>query len=393
MTSRVIETIGNKAFNIPPRQSTSGSLPLLHETLTLDSTSTPSWGGSCTFEIKEFGFVNDVGLILELSAIGGLTGSVANFPHYVPGQLMIDKVEYKLVPSDTAQISYGLEQFISGNLFNEDSKRVLTNNAQGNYNSLAQRNALAIVQSRYPIDLTSFIPQTHLAVVSEKTKIVVKVSFVNANSVVNQSTLTGTPTTSIISAKLSVGMSRLSVSHLDQLTNQLTKSINHYRYLQVVTQSQQVISGANAVSFKLTNFQGQLSFFYFVVRPLSGLTGNSQYSFTAIRDFEVKTSTGTSLCGGNPISHSMALFYINRNWVRSSFQSESGMNVYLYSYSPDPAEAFESGVGVNAYNYTGDELLTINFNSALGSAHQVDCYGYINAILGVKNEGHTLHTF
>jgi hypothetical protein len=66
-------------------------------------------------------------------------------------------------------------------------------------------------------------------------------------------------------------------------------------------------------------------------------------------------------------------------WLPVTFTNESA-GVYLYSWSYDDSNAQLSG-----HQFTGSEVLKLNFSSALGAAISVDVYATTYAALEVGN--------
>ena len=56
-------------------------------------------------------------------------------------------------------------------------------------------------------------------------------------------------------------------------------------------------------------------------------------------------------------------------------------NVYTYSFSVDPASSFQNASHLTTKQFTGNEALILNFNSALASQFQLDVYALVEASL------------
>ena len=88
-------TITSEGLNLPTHQVTSfGSDEIRHETIIIPSTSQVAFGSYYVFDFKEKGLLlHDVALNFNVSAISGLTGSVANYPNFVPSFFWFTRIE------------------------------------------------------------------------------------------------------------------------------------------------------------------------------------------------------------------------------------------------------------------------------------------------------------
>jgi hypothetical protein len=359
-----------------------------HETLITPSQSQPVWGGQTLIDFKNKGnIVHDMGLAVQASPIGGLTGSVSNYPNYNPASQWFYNIDF-LQNGQTQHTIYGTEQLLLVNLFNSDEIRAMVNAAQGDYRSLSGRNALATTVSTYYIDLWAYVQQTHIPLLTNGQEYQIRINWNPSANVINQSTLTGTPTSSLLSLNLLTKVSKLSANLIHSMERSLVSRVQHYKFLETRVQTYAINSGSVSASQILANFVGNVAYVMFVIRPVANINaGNSSFVFTPCQSFAILNAQGENIVGGQVIQSAMALNYLNKDWVKSTYTTETNSSVYIYSFCTDPAEAMNTGVPINTYRFSGSEQLQINFASAIGSNYQVDCYSYIESVIEVSSSG------
>lgn len=372
------------------RQQHAEMPPAKHEYIIVPSSSAPSWGGYHVVDVKEKDIiVHDIIARFNVSPITGLTGSVANFPHYTPAQFWMVRVEI-VIGGIVIDTLYATEQFIRNNLYHTDEDRRLTNNSMGAYDSLAQRNALATTTSSYFVNFYTLFKQAHIPLLFNHTEVQLRFYMDNAANNTNQSTLTGNSVSSIISMDLVLKVSRIPQQYSSVLKKQIIGKPHHYKFHETRYGTFNVQSGVSSTNLVLAPFSGSISLIYFVVRPLTGLTNNNQYQFTAINSFYLLNSSSTNISGGQSITNAMALQVFNKHWSLSSYCGETALgltdnkaNVYMYSFSADPIESMEKGITLNTYKFSGTEQLFINFASTLAAPHQVDVFALCDSVLEI----------
>ena len=132
-------------------------------------------------------------------------------------------------------------------------------------------------------------------------------------------------------------------------------------------------------------------FLFFVVRPTTSITGEGYYNYTAINSFSILDGTYTNIVGGQSVPSAMALTYLGRNWTKSSYLTETalgtsntGANVYMWSFSASCTETAESGVDLNTHKFTGSEQLQIQFVGSLAAGITVDVYCHMASVIEVS---------
>jgi hypothetical protein len=147
-----------------------------------------------------------------------------------------------------------------------------------------------------------------------------------------------------------------------------------------------VQSGVSATTLVLTPIVGKVSVIYFIVRPVSGLTGNNAFNYTAISSFAILGAGGDNIVGGVVIPSNLNLLQMGKWWSASSYLSESfsgisNANLYSYSFSADPVKAFESGTNYTTRPFIGSEQLQLNFTGSLAANVQVDVYCFLESAI------------
>lgn len=365
-----------------------------HETIIIPSTSSPAWGSYFVCDLRMLNvIVHDLALQFNVSAISGLTGSVANYPNYTPAYKWIQRLELAM-NDKVIDTYYPDEQFIMNQLFVSDEKRRLNNNSCGAYDSLAQRNTLATATSNYFVNLFNCFQQAHIPLLFAHSNIQLRVYMDTLANNVNQSTLTGTPVSTINSCNLIAKISRMSQDDLQARKVAVAKNPHHYRFTELRYGTFTVQSGVSSASIVLNPIVGPVSFLLFTVRPTNALTGNSGIQYTAISNFAILDNTGTNVTGGQVIPSAMALQVLGKDWSLSSYLGETAIgltdnkaNVYMFSFASDPIETVERGISTGSYHFRGSEQLQIAFTGSLASAVQVDLYALCDSVLEVSGSG------
>ena len=255
-------TITSEGLNLPTHQVTSfGSDEIRHETIIIPSTSQVSFGSYSVFDFKEKGLLlHDVALNFNVSAISGLTGSVANYPNFVPNFFWFTRIEI-VINNNVIDTIYPSQQFIHNQLFCSDEKRRLINNAAGAYDSLSQRNAMAIVTSNYYVDLWTLFQQTNLPLLWSKDDVQIRVYMDTLPNIVNQSSLTGTPVATLNYANLVMKVSRLPHDLLYMRQNQIVQNVEQTKFHELRYGTFTVQSGVTSTTLVLTPLVGLVAFY------------------------------------------------------------------------------------------------------------------------------------
>jgi hypothetical protein len=196
----------------------------------------------------------------------------------------------------------------------------------------------------------------------------------SAANQINQSTLTGTAVSTINSVNVICKITRLDQSTAQNTLATLSKTPIHHLFHDLRFGQFNVLNSAASTALStqivLTPIVGKVAMLFFVVRPVGGVSQLGQLKFTPITSFSLLDSTSTNIVGGQDILSGLALGYLNKFWCQSSYSQETSIgltnndaNVYCWSFSADPVQAFKTGQLLGSKQFGGSEQLKINFNS------------------------------
>jgi hypothetical protein len=362
---------------------------LKSEIILIPSTSAPNWGSYFIFDVKERNsIISDIVINFNIGTIGGVTGAPTSYPHFVPATFFLTKVEL-VVNNVTLDTLYPVQLFTAQQFFENDEDRVLINNMQGSYASIAQRNTLSTATSNYYIKLRSFYNECNLPILSDAHNLQIRCYTDSLSNVVEKSTGTGTATATINNANVIVKLTKLPSEIAQARLNAMIKSPEHNIFHDVRYPPFAISSGSASSTIVLTPFVGNVVALFFVVRDTSSLTGDNCYKFTKIKDFAILDSSSSNAVGGQAIASALALQYLNNFYSKSSYSSETDIgcniagtvvdnkaNVYCWSFSSNPVLALEKGLMLGRKKFLGNEQLQISFTASLSAAVQVDVFAY-----------------
>jgi hypothetical protein len=141
--SKTIAASGERVLsgnlNLSVSQAISLPAELKHEILTVQSSSTPSYGSFHNIDIK------DIGMVLHNITLGFIVGPVIGtnlVGCFNPAWCWINRID--IIQSNVViQTLYGDQQQLYNQLLEYDEDRISINNAAGNYASVAQRTLLS----------------------------------------------------------------------------------------------------------------------------------------------------------------------------------------------------------------------------------------------------------
>lgn len=372
-------------FHLSQNQSVAVPSALKHEIIIVPSTNTPSWGSMFICDIREHNIkLHNITLQFNVSAISGLTGSVTNYPNYNPAFCWFTRIEI-LQNSNVIDTIYPEQQFLMQQFSQIDEDRLYINNGAGNYSSLSQRNALATSTNNYYINLKTYFDQCHMNLLSNSSDLQLRIYMDTASNQINQSTLTGTPVSTINSCNVICKITRLDQATVQNTVSMFSKGPVHHLFHDLRFGQFTVLNSASSTALStqivLTPIVGKIAVLYFIVRPVGGVSGTSQLKFTPITSFSLLDSTSTNIVGGQDIQSSLALDYLNLYWCQSSYSQETSIgltdnsaNVYCWSFSSDPIRALTTGQLLGSKQFTGAEQLKLNFTSAVSTNYTVSVY-------------------
>jgi hypothetical protein len=381
--------VSKKGYVFPEAQYSSDYAPMATETVIIPTTNTPSWGSMFTIDLREQAIIlQKLTLQFNLSAITVMTSGM-----YVPAQFFVDHIDY-IQNGKIIDTYYPLDQFVRAQVFQRDEDRALENAAAGSYSSTAQRTTLAASASTYHLSLYDYFRQAkQIPMLEPSHNLQLKVFLQPLASVTSG---TGTATATISSVNLLAKVIRLREKEVAALKNEMTvKKQLHFKFNDLKVQTfSPIASGSTSTQQVLNAITGPVTYLFFVVRPTASLTGNGAFSFTAVSQYEILNSAGQNCVGGQPISNAQALMVLGNDICKSSYLSETALgitnnsaNVYVYSFAGDVVESEQNGLSTGVRHFTGNEILKITFQSALGASAQLDVYAYCESVLGVSKLG------
>ena len=380
--------INSQGLNIPASQHTSVPSGLKHETVIIPSTSQPSWGSYFVFDFKEKALtLHNITLQFNVSAIGGLPGGTSL--RYTTAYQWFNRIEI-VINNQVIDTIYPEQQFLLNNLFVSDEKRTIVNTASGSYSNPTQRISLALGTTDYYVNLWTFFNQSHLSLLYPKDDLQLRVymdTFVNnfAYSTLGTGNTTANATSTINFANLICSITRLNSEVNSSKMLHLSKQIEHYKFSELRYGTFASNAGGTNYTYVLNSIVGKVDYLIFVVRNTALLNQDNQFRFNQILNFSILDSSSTNITGGQALASTYALTLLSKDWVQSTYLTESAnnSNAYLYSFGADPTSTAKAGASFNHWHFQGNEQLQIQFASATTAAFQVDLYAHIQAAIEV----------
>ena len=161
---------------------------------------------------------------------------------------------------------------------------------------------------------------------------------------------------------------------------------------------QQIVLAAGSVSYtvQLTNFVGNYSHLWFVIRAQSSVgtpLANTPQAFVACASYALNDSAGNVLIP--TITHAYSQGVLLGRYVTGNFTDiDGGLGpsgtpriVYPMIFASDPEKALFDGVSNGFLRLDGLAKLTVTFASSLASAYIVDVVGYCASQLNADSTG------
>ena len=392
MSNRIYES--QSGLNIGETQHSGVPTVLKHETVIINGQTIAAFGSNFTIDIREKACIlHDLTLALQTSAITGLTGTVANYPNFVPAVQFIDRID--ILQNGNTWTRYGDEQFLINNLFKPDEQRLLYNTSIGNYSSNTQRAVLASTSNYFYIPLDTFFNASHMPLLHPHSDIQLRIFIRPLASLVNQSTLTGTAIATFLSSSVLARVTRLKGLEV-KLMQEIQARPHDYRFLDLKYQVYTAYAGTTAQTFTLNAITGKVAFLIFTIRT-SAPTGSALYTYLPVTSFSILDSTGTNIVGGQDVYSQMALTVLNKEWVESSFTTETAYGitnnnayVYMFSFSADTLHTLKTASRNGEYIFNGNEQLKISCPS-LAATSIVECYAYTHSVVKLSHHKISKH--
>ena len=379
-------TISSQGLNIPAAQNTIIPSGLKHETVIIPSTSAPSWGGYFVFDFKEKALsLHNLAIQFNVSALTGMTGGTSL--RYTSAYSWFNRIEI-VINNQVIDTIYPHQQFLLNNLFNYDEERALINKAAGDYKSTTTRATLASGINDYYINLWTLFNQTHLSLLYPKDDLQLRVYLDTlANNAVCSGTATSDPISTIRAANLICSITRFSGEVNNSKIMHLSKQIEHYKFTELRYGTYASNSGSASYNYVLNSIVGKVDYIIFTIQA-TNQTGEGDLSFVPIDKFSILDSTSTNITGGQALQSNLALTLLCKDWVQSSYFTETSAlytpNAYIYSFSADPTSVAKHGSSFNHHQFAGNEQLQIQFTSAIANNFIVNVYAHVQAALEIS---------
>ena len=385
MTTYKSQIISSQVANYPAG--------LKNEYIVIPSQSAPTFGGQFTIQFNQFNlFLHDIILNFNCSALTTVTSSGATFatncPRINPIPFWCQKIEIKL-GSSVIQTLYDVDLFQYIQLWSQDEQhRLFSNNAMGLYSSALDRYTLSQNTSDYYLPLKCFLNATHIPIVSLGQMITMNIYMQPLANLTTTTLTSGTLTSqsmTINSCSALCRTTKMTPQIVNDITMTLTKTPTTFFFSDRKYQSFTAQSGINQFTGVLSNIQGRVQALYFIVRPTNGLTGDNEFNYTAISQFEIRDGGSQNIVGGSPIkssfNQSLQMSAWTKTWyANDSYTGVSNSYVYLYAFSIDPLVDISTGKpSGGSRQFTGTESLILYFNSALSTSYQIDVYAYVQS--------------
>ena len=372
-------------LHLPANQAVSIPSGLKHETLIIPSSSTPSFGGFFTIDIREKGILlNNVTLQFNLSAVTG--SSLVGY--FNPAWFFFTRIEI-VQNGNVHDTIYGNQQFLMNQLLEWDEDRLACNNGAGNYASTAQRTSMSSqsTTNTFYANLKTYFDQDKVALLTESHNIQLRVYMdtLQNSFYVSSGTLTSC---NINSVNAYCRVTRLdSDAHQTHLASQHQDPHHHIMHdLHYGTFT--VPSGNLSSTIVLSPIVGNVTTLIFTIRANS--VTNQAWVYSQLASFALLDSASTNIVGGQVLPASFCANMLNKEWCKSSYNTETSFgindqkaNVYMWSFSADPISALTHGQALTSRKFTGQEQLLLNFPSALAAQVSVDVYAMVESILEV----------
>lgn len=384
---------GSMGVNVSHSQKTNTPVGLRHEILQIPSSSMPSFGSYCVFDIKQKNVIlHDTTLVINTTALTGLTGGTS--PRLSPAYFWWTRIE-AVVNGVILDTYYPTQQFVLNQILNPNSDRIHVNNGVGSYASPTQRSLMASTAgSNYIINLHTLFNEAHCALLTDSHNVQLRVYFDTVANIVVAGGATGTGALSINFANLVCKTTRLSPDVAQNRLALMNAQPEHLLYHDLRYGIFNINSGVTSSQIVLSSITGKVAFIFFTAKNVNALAGDGAFTYNKITNFSILDATSTNVTSGQPITDALSLNYLSQYWTNSSYLSETstgsnatgtivnnGANVYCWSFSSDPMSALDSGKLLSSRPFQGNEQLQITWTSSLATNVQVEVYAMCESIL------------
>ena len=246
-------------------QKTDTPVGLRSEILQIPSSSQPSFGSYCVFDIKQRNIIlHDVALVVNTTALTGLTGGTS--PRFSPAYFWWTRIE-AVVNGVILDTYYPTEQFVLNQILNSNSDRIMVNNGAGNYASVTQRALMAATAgSNYTINLHTIFNEAHMALMTDAHNIQLRVYFDTVANIVVAGGATGTGAVSINFANLICKTTKLPPDVAQNRLALMNAQPEHLLYHDLRYGIFNINSGVSSSQIVLSSITGKVALTFFAVK-------------------------------------------------------------------------------------------------------------------------------
>ena len=370
-------------YNLRQTQSVTLNSLIKHETLIIPQTSSPSWSGFFTIDIREKNIIMNN---ITLQMVTGPVIGTSLVGYFNPAMFFFNRIE--IVEGGIIQDTiYNNEQFIRNQLLDWDEDRLACNLQMGLYSSTAHRTSLSsqVTNNTFYIPLKTYFDECKPMILTDSHSIQLRIYMDSLSNVFNVTSGTLT-SANILYCNAICKVSRIDQSSAEQKLRNMQISPYHSIFHDTRYGTFSVPIGNISTSIVLAPIVGTISHLLFTVR--SSIVGVNAWKYTQLASFALLDPTSTNIVGGQMLPASMCANMLNRDWCKSSYNTETSFslndqsaNFYIWSFSADPVAVLSNGQCLTSRRMTGSEQLQLVFQSALLSQVQVDVYAYNECVL------------
>ena len=380
-------------INVAKGQRTDTPVGLRPEILQIPSSSQPSFGSYCVFDIKQKNIIlHDTSLVVNCTALTGLTGGTS--PRLSSAFFWWTRCEC-VVNGVILDTYYPTQQFFLNQILNTNSDRIMVNNGAGSYASPTQRALMAATAgANYIINLHTIFNEAHMTLLTDSHNVQLRVYFDTVANIVVPGGATGTGAVSINFANLVCKTTKLPPDVAQNRLALMNAQPEHLLYHDLRYGIFNINSGVSSSQIVLSSITGKVAFLFFTVKNVNALTGDGAFTYNKITNFSILDSVSANVTSGQPITDAISLNYLSQFWSNSSYLSETttgsnaagtivnnGSNVYAWSFSSDPMSALNTGKLLSSRSFHGNEQLQIQYTSALATNVQVEVYAMCESLV------------
>ena len=319
-----------------------------------------------------------------------LSGTTSSSTVLNPANLWFDKIQLFIGGKQVQQI-YGIEQFISKNIFQLDDERIYENTLNGLYSDSTARQTKFASSGFVYINISSLFDITDVHQVHNGNDIQLRIFMNSLASQIDKTS--GTPTMSITSTNLLAKVQRVAKHESAHHKMEISKVPRGHKFLETLNMTVPLSSGSSTYTTVLSGITGKCAFLYFIIRP-SSYIGSDYFTFLPISSFELYDAQGKNISTGTTVQEPNLRLNLSRQFgVESSYLTEksNGAYMYLWSFSEDACETYKTGRDLGSHYFTGNERLKINFDAATTSIHALDIFAFTHNILLQGPTGFEVH--